>query len=114
MTLPPLDTTVTTVAPAVAPAVPVVGDVTLLPVPPAGTEMPPSTPGVRTWNVIGSTLVAVRDGYLPALTAAGWTSSPVTPAVPDAEIYVITDAAGARLTVTFTQVGPDVLVVAAP
>jgi hypothetical protein len=112
----------TTVAPAattaaqattVAPAAPA-GDVTGLPVPANGVENPAPPPGTRVWTVTGSTLAAVRDAYFPALSAAGWTAAPAAPATAAVEVYTMTDAAGAQLTLTLTQAGADVQVVATP
>jgi hypothetical protein len=116
--LPATTVAATTVAPAapattVAPAPPA-GDVTLLPVPANGVENPAPPPGTRVWTVTGSTLAAVRDTYLPALGAAGWTAAPAAPATAAVEVYTITDAAGAQLTLTITQAGADVQVVATP
>ena len=77
----------TTVAPAataapattVAPAAPPAGDVTQLPVPANGVENTAPPAGTRMWTVTGSTLAAVRDAYLAALTTAGWTSASASP-----------------------------------
>jgi len=102
----------TAAAPAAATTVPAApGDVTLLPVPTAAVEVP-GVAGMRSWMVTASTLVTVRDGYFGQLGAGGWVATPLGTATAEQEIYTVADAAGSVITLSFVQVGADVVVTA--